>query len=81
MKHTLKTLSLVVLLGSLFYCIISYTKSKLIVNSGKNDKEEVIILKKSENSSKTNAPKVYISAPAQNWFSKNEIKVGQKLKF
>ena len=67
MKHNLKTLSLVVLLGSLFYCIISYTKSKLISNSGKNDKEEVIELKKIENNSKTNSPKVYISGPAQNY--------------
>ena len=67
MKNKLKTLSLIVILGSLFYCISSYTKSKLISNSGKNDKEEVIIVKKSENSSKTNSPKVYISGPAQNY--------------
>lgn len=67
MKYNLKTLSLVVLLGSFFYCFSHYTKSKLISNSGKNDKEEVIALKKSENSSKTNAPKVYISSPAQNY--------------
>ena len=67
MKYDLKTLSLVVILGSLFYCISSYTKSKLIVNSGHNDKEEVIVVKKTEDSSKTNAPKVYISAPAQNY--------------
>ena len=67
MKHKLEALSLIVLLGSLFYCISSYTKSKLISNSGKNNKEEVIVLKKTENSSKTNSPKVYISAPTQNY--------------
>jgi hypothetical protein len=67
MKYNLKTLSLVVILASLFYCISSYTKNKSISNSGKNDKEEVIELKKIENNSKTIAPKVYISAPAQNY--------------
>lgn len=67
MKNKLKTLSLIVLLGSFFYCFSHYTKSKLISNSGKNDKEEVIELKKIENSSKSIAPKVYISAPAQNY--------------
>jgi hypothetical protein len=67
MKNKLKNLSLVVILGSLFYCISSYTKSKLIANSPEKDTKEVIIVKKSENSSKTNAPKVYISAPVQNY--------------
>ena len=37
MKYDLKTLSLIVILGSLFYCISIYTKSKLIANSGKKD--------------------------------------------
>ena len=67
MKYDLKTLSLVVILGSLFYCISSYTKNKLIANSPKKDTKEVVTVKKSENSSKTNAPKVYISSPAQNY--------------
>lgn len=67
MKYDLKTLSLIVILGSLFYCVSSYTKSKLTSNSPKNDKEEVIALKKIENSSKTNSPKVYISGLAQNY--------------
>ena len=67
MKYDLKTLSLVVILASLFYCISSYTKSKLIANSPKNDTKEVIVINKTENSSKTNAPKVYISSPAQNY--------------
>ena len=67
MKYDLKTLSLVVILGSLFYCISSYTKNKSISNSGKNDKEEVIVINKTENNSKTNSPKVYISAPTQNY--------------
>lgn len=67
MKYDLKTLYLIVILGSLFYCVSSYTKSKLIANSPKKDTKEVIILKKSENSPKTNAPKVYISGPAQNY--------------
>ena len=67
MKHKLKALSLIVLLGSLFYCISSYTKSKLISNSPKKDAKEVIVVKKSENSSKTNAPKAYISGSAQNY--------------
>jgi hypothetical protein len=67
MKYDLKTLSLVVILGSLFYCISSYTKSKLIANSPKKDTKEVIVINKTENSSKSIAPKVYISAPAQNY--------------
>jgi hypothetical protein len=67
MKYDIKTLSLVVILGSLFYCISSYTKSKLIANSPKKDTKEVIVINKTENSSKTNAPKVYISVPAQNY--------------
>jgi hypothetical protein len=67
MKHKLEALSLIVLLGSLFYCISSYTKSKLIVNSGKKDTKEAIVINKTENSSKTIAPKVYISAPTQNY--------------
>jgi hypothetical protein len=67
MKNKLKTLSLIVILGSLFYCISSYTKSKLIVISGKNNKEEVIVINKTENNLKSIAPKVYISSPAQNY--------------
>ena len=67
MKYDLKTLSLVVILGSLFYCISSYTKSKLIANSPKKDTKEVIVINKTENSSKSIAPKVYISSPAQNY--------------
>jgi len=67
MKYDLKTLSLVVILGSLFYCISSYTKSKLIANSPKKDTKEVIVINKTENSSKSIAPKVYISVPAQNY--------------
>jgi hypothetical protein len=67
MKYKLEALSLIVLLGSLFYCISSYTKSKLISNSGKKDTKEAIVINKTENSSKTNSPKVYISSPAQNY--------------
>jgi hypothetical protein len=67
MKYDLKILSLVVILGSLFYCISSYTKSKLIANSPKKDTKEVIVINKTENSSKSIAPKVYISVPAQNY--------------
>lgn len=67
MKYDVKTLSLIVILGSLFYCISSYTKSKLIINSSKNENKEVVIVNKTENSSKTKAPKVYISNPVQNY--------------
>jgi thioredoxin reductase len=67
MKYDFKTLSLVVILGFLFYFINSYTKSKLTSNSFNKDAKEVIVVKKSENSSKTNAPKVYISGSAQNY--------------
>ena len=67
MKLDIKTLSLIVILGSLFYCISSYTKSKLIANSPKNDNKEIIVINKIENSSKLIAPKAYISIPpAQN---------------
>lgn len=76
MKNKLKTLSLVVILGSLFYCISSYTKSKLIANSPKKDTKEVITVKKSENSSKTNAPKVYISTPQ----TQNGLELGNNWK-
>jgi hypothetical protein len=67
MKYDLKILSLVVILGSLFYFINSYTKSKLIANSQKNENKEVVIVNKTENSSKSIAPKVYIYSPAQNY--------------
>jgi hypothetical protein len=67
MKYDLKTLSLVVILGSLFYCINSYTKNKLISNNLKNNNKEIIVINKIENSSKSIAPKVYISdLPPQN---------------
>lgn len=60
MKNKLKKLSLVALLGSLFYFINSYTKSKLIANSPKN---ETIVVNEIENIFKKTAPKVYISTP------------------
>ena len=64
MKDKLKTLSLIVLLGSLFYFISSYTKDKLIANNSKN---KTIVVNKIQNISKTTAPKVYIfTSPAQN---------------
>lgn len=67
MKLDIKTLSLIVILGSLFYCISSYTKSKLIAIPTKNDNKEIVVINKIENSSKSIAPKVYISvAPVQN---------------
>ena len=67
MKLDIKTLSLIVILGSLFYCISSYTKSKLISNNAKNDNKEIIVINKIENSSKLIAPEVYISdLPPQN---------------
>jgi hypothetical protein len=66
MKYDLKTLSLVVILGSLFYCISSYTKSKLISNSANINNKEVIVVNKTENSSKSIAPKVYIFDTAPN---------------
>jgi hypothetical protein len=67
MKLDIKTLSLIVILGSLFYCVSSYTKSKLIGNSPKNDNKEVLVINKIENNLKSIAPKVYISVPqAQN---------------
>jgi hypothetical protein len=66
MKYDLKTLSLVVILGSLFYCISSYTKSKLISNSANINNKEVIVVNKTENSSKSIAPKVHIFDAAPN---------------
>jgi hypothetical protein len=39
----------------------------LIANSPKKDTKEVIVINKTENSSKSIAPKVYISVPAQNY--------------
>jgi len=72
MKHNLKMLSLVALLGSLFYFISSYTKSKLIANSSNNYTKEIIAVKKIENNSKLIAPKVYISTP----FVQNGLEVG-----
>ena len=77
MKLDIKTIGLTIILGSLFYCISSYTKSKLISNSPKKDTKEVILINKTENSSKSIAPKVYIfdAAPnglgiGNNWKSK-----------
>jgi hypothetical protein len=67
MKLDIKTLSLIVILGSLFYCVSSYTKSKLIANHVKNDNKEIIVINKIENNFKSIAPKVYISVlPTQN---------------
>jgi hypothetical protein len=76
MKYDLKTLSLVVILGSLFYCISSYTKSKLIAKSPKNDNKEIIVIDKIENSSKLIAPKVYISIPP----AQNGLEIGNNWK-
>jgi len=67
MKLDIKTVGLTIILGSLYFFISNYTKSKLISNSPKKDAKEVTVVKKSENSSKTNAPKVYISGSAQNY--------------
>jgi len=66
MKYDLKTLSLVVILGSLFYSISTYTKSKLISNSPKKHAKEVILVNKTENSSKSIAPKIYIFDAGRN---------------
>jgi hypothetical protein len=77
MKYNLKTLSLVVALGSLFYFISSYTKSKLIVNTNNNTtKQLAIIPNKTEDSSKLAAPKVYISIPA----AQNGLGIGNNWK-
>ena len=76
MKLDIKTLSLIVILGSLFYCVSSYTKSKLIANSPKKDSKEIIVINKTENSLKSIAPKVYISVPP----AQNGIEVGNNWK-
>jgi hypothetical protein len=73
MKDKLKTLSLIVLLGSLFYFISSYAKSKLIANSPKN---ETILVNEIENILKKTAPKVYISTPPV----QNGLEVGSNWK-
>ena len=78
MKYDIKTLSLVVILGSLFYCISSYTKSKLIANSPKKDAKEVALVNKTKNSSKSIAPKVYISGSTQNYLGLGENKSSKK---
>jgi hypothetical protein len=76
MKLDIKTLSLIVILGSLFYCVSSYTKSKLISNSPKNDNKEIIVINKIENSSKLISPKVYISVPP----AQNGLEIGNNWK-
>ena len=60
MKYDLKTLSLTILLGSLYFFISNYTKNKLISNNSKINNKEVLVINKIEKSSKLIAPKVNI---------------------
>ena len=68
MKINLKTISLIAILGSLFYFLGHKNKtSKLIAPIVQEPKEQLAIVDKKINSEKLIAPKVYISVPpAQN---------------
>ena len=64
MKLNLKTISLIVILGSLFYFLGHKNKtSKSLVANVIQPKEEPRILDKKTNSANLSTPKVYISVP------------------
>jgi hypothetical protein len=67
MKLNLKTISLIAILGSLFYFLSHKNKTSKSIAPIIQHKEQVIIVDKKTNSANSPAPKVYISAPpAQN---------------
>lgn len=79
MKINLKTISLIAILGSLFYFLSHKNKtSKSIAPIVLEPKQQVTILDKKTNNANSPAPKVYISVPpvqnglgvGNNWKSK-----------
>jgi hypothetical protein len=67
MKINLKTISLIAILGSLFYFLSHKNKTVKSIAPIVQPKEQVNILDKKTNSAKSIAPKVYIFIPpAQN---------------
>ena len=78
MKINLKTISLIVLLGTLFTFLGHKNKTSKSIAPIVNQQEEPTILDKKTNSANSPAPKVYISVPpvqnglgiGNNWKSK-----------
>jgi hypothetical protein len=67
MKLNLKTISLITILGTLFYFLGHKNKTVKSIAPIVQPKEQVIILAKKTNNANSPAPKVYISIPpAQN---------------
>jgi|APGre2960657423_1045063.scaffolds.fasta_scaffold271204_1 hypothetical protein len=73
MKINLKTISLIAILGSLFY-FLSH-KNKTIKSTAPVVIKEIVLDKKT-NSAKLTAPKVYISAPS----TQNGLELGNNWK-
>lgn len=65
MKLNLKTISLIAILGSLFYFLGHKNKTSKSIAPIVQPKEQVNILDKKTNSANSPAPKIYIS-PVQN---------------
>jgi hypothetical protein len=77
MKLNLKTLSLIILLGTSFYFLGNKNKTtKSLVANIAQPKEQPTILDEKTNSAKLAAPKVYISVPP----SQNGLQVGNNWK-
>jgi hypothetical protein len=76
MKINLKTISLIAILGSLFYFLSHKDKTVKSLAPIVQPKEQVIILDKKTNNAKLISPKVYISAPQ----TQNGLELGNNWK-
>lgn len=79
MKLNLKIISLITILGTLFYLLNYKNKTnKLIAPITHQPKEQITILDKKINSAKLPAPKVYISGSTQNYLGLGENRSSKK---
>jgi hypothetical protein len=76
MKLNLKIISLIVILGSLFYFLGHKDKTSKSIIPIVNQQQEPTILDKKINSANSPAPKVYISVPP----SQNRLGIGNNWK-
>ena len=77
MKLNLKTISLIAILGSLFYFLSNKNKTnKSIAPIANQPKEQLTIVDKKINSANLLSPKVYISVPS----AQNGLEVGNNWK-
>ena len=73
MKLNLKLISLIIILGTLFYLLVQKHKKSLVAQI-KNPQEQLTILDKKTNSANLPAPKIYTSSSAQNYLG-----IGKKI--